>query len=130
MKTNRQAKRDAKRLFRLCLVNGRLEEGRVRLAIKTILDSRRRGSFMILSRFLYLARLDHDRHTAKVESAIPLSESLQAEIQAGLARAYGPGIAAQFTQNPALIGGTRVRVGSDVYDGSVRGALEALEKSF
>ena len=130
MKTIKQGRRDAKRLFRLCLVDGRLDEKRARLVAKKILESRRRGSLMILSRFLHLVKLDRDGHTAKVESAIPLPADLQADIHAGLARRYGPGIAAQFTQNPALIGGTRIRVGSDVYDGSVRGELEVLEKSF
>ena len=130
MKTIKQGRRDAKRLFRLCLVDGRLDENRARLVTKKILESRRRGGLMILSRFLRLVKLDRDRYTARVESAIPLPADLQAGIQAGLARAYGPGITAQFTENPGLIGGTRVRVGSDIYDSSVRGALEALEKSF
>jgi F-type H+-transporting ATPase subunit delta len=35
-----------------------------------------------------------------------------------------------FTQRPELIGGMRVQVGCDVYDGSVRAGLAALEKSF
>ena len=35
-----------------------------------------------------------------------------------------------FVENPSLIGGMRVRVGSDVYDGSVKAGLVALEKSF
>jgi F-type H+-transporting ATPase subunit delta len=35
-----------------------------------------------------------------------------------------------FGQNPALIGGLRVKVGSDVYDGSVRAKLERLAESF
>jgi len=38
-----------------------------------------------------------------------------------LATLYGPGLNASFTHSPALIGGVRIRVGSDVYDGSVRG---------
>jgi F-type H+-transporting ATPase subunit delta len=130
MKTIKQARRDAKRLFRLCLVNGRLDEDRARLVTKRVIESKRRGSLLILSRFLHLVKLDHGQHTAMVESAIPLPAGLQADIQAGLARRYGQGIAAQFMQNATLIGGTRIRVGSDVYDGSVRGALEALEKSF
>jgi F-type H+-transporting ATPase subunit delta len=32
--------------------------------------------------------------------------------------------------NPALIGGMRIQVSSDVYDGSVRAGLESLQKSF
>ena len=48
-------------------------------------------------------------------------------IEAGLARVYGPGLAASFEENPALIGGMRIKVGSDVYDDSVRARLAALE---
>jgi F-type H+-transporting ATPase subunit delta len=35
-----------------------------------------------------------------------------------------------FVQNPALLGGLRIRVGSDVYDGSVRARLESLREAF
>ena len=43
---------------------------------------------------------------------------------------YGPGISTSFAETSALIGGMRIRVGSDVYDGSVKAGLVALEKSF
>ena len=65
-------------------------------------------------------RLDRDRHTAIVESAAPLAGSVRDDVQAGLARIYGPGLETSFGENPALIGGMRIKVGSDVYDGSVR----------
>jgi F0F1-type ATP synthase delta subunit len=32
-----------------------------------------------------------------------------------------------FTENPTLLGGVRIQVGSDVYDGSIRARLNALE---
>jgi len=35
-----------------------------------------------------------------------------------------------FSQNPSLIGGLRVQVGSDVFDGSVQARLADLEASF
>jgi F-type H+-transporting ATPase subunit delta len=35
-----------------------------------------------------------------------------------------------FVQNPALIGGLRIKVGSDVYDGSVQARLNKLAESF
>jgi len=35
-----------------------------------------------------------------------------------------------FGVNPELIGGLRVKVASDVFDGSVRGRLAALESGF
>jgi F-type H+-transporting ATPase subunit delta len=74
--------------------------------------------------------MDRDRHSAVVESAAPLPPDLRANVEAGVARLYGPGVSTSFTDNPALIGGMRVRIGSDVYDGSVRTALLNLEESF
>ncbi len=130
MKTTRQIKREAKRLFRSCLVNGLLDEGCVRQAVQRIADGKRRGGLTLLSELQRLVKLDRARHTAEVESAIPLSEDLRASIQAGLAQVYGPGIHASFAHNPGLIGGMRIKVGSDVYDGSVRARLAALEKGF
>ncbi len=130
MKTTKQARRDAKRLFRLCVVDGQLDENRVRLLLRKIIESRRRGSFGILSRFRHIVKLHQDRHTARVESAVPLPANLQAGIEAWLARKYGRGITARFMQNPELIGGIRLQVGSDVYDGSVKAALQALAERF
>jgi len=130
MKTVKQTRREAKRLYCLCFVNGLLDESRVRQVVQKIIEAGRRGSSALLHRFLYLVKLDLDRHTAEVESATPLPDDLRASIQADLTRRYGPGINASFTQNPALIGGMRIKVGSDVYDGSVRAGLDELEKSF
>ena len=130
MKTTRRTKREAERLFRLCLVNGLLDEGRTRQVVERIIKAKRRGGLALLSYFRRLVKLDSARHTAKVESAMPLPEDLRASIQAGLASTYGPGISASFIHNPGLIGGMRIKVGSDVYDGSVRGRLAALERNF
>ncbi len=63
-------------------------------------------------------------------SAVPLPADLRAQIEAGVARLYGPGIVTTFAEDPALLGGVRVTVGSDVYDGTVRGGLAALEAQF
>ncbi len=45
-------------------------------------------------------------------------------------RRYGAALRTTFVLQPALIGGLRIQVGSDVYDGSVRAGLAALERSF
>jgi F-type H+-transporting ATPase subunit delta len=74
--------------------------------------------------------LDRDRHQAVVESAMPLPPDLRTSVEARVARMYGPGVSTSFADNPALIGGMRVKIGSDVYDGSVRSALLALEQRF
>ena len=127
MKAKRKVKRAARQLFRLCLVNGVLDEGRTRQVAERIAASRRRGALAILTDFQRLVRLDSDRHTALVESATPLVPSMREGVQAGLTRVYGPGVEATFAENPALIGGMRIKVGSDVDDDSVRARLAALE---
>ena len=130
MKLTKQARRVGKELFRCCFVNGLLDETRVRQAVARALELKPRGYLAILSHFQRLVKLDLDRRTARVESATPLAPELQARIQGGLGRLYGPGLNLSFAQNPALIGGLRIKVGSDVYDGSVQARLAALEESF
>jgi F-type H+-transporting ATPase subunit delta len=130
MKTNKQIERMARQLFRLCLVNSLADEGRVHQVVGRVIEGKRRGYVALLSYFLRLVRLDRAAHTATVETAVPLPADLQAEVQARLARVYGQGINTQFGLEPALIGGMRISVGSDVYDGSVQCELATLEKNF
>ena len=130
MKISRQARRDAKELFRTCRVNGVLDEGKVRQAVKQVIAAKPRGYLAILSHFQRLVKLDLDHRTARVESAVPLAEAQQAAIKANLTRRYGEGLIFAFTPVPGLIGGLRVQVGSDVFDGSVQARLAALEANF
>jgi F-type H+-transporting ATPase subunit delta len=53
---------------------------------------------------------------------------LRAVVLDRLAKAYGPAIITLFMQNPDLIGGIRIKVGSDIYDGSVRSTLITLSR--
>jgi F-type H+-transporting ATPase subunit delta len=130
MITNQQARREAKQLFRICQVNGLLDEDRVRQVTQYAVAAGYRACTPILEHFLRLLRLDRTQHTAKIESAAPLPDEMKAAIQADLTRRYGRGLTTAFTEQPSLIGGMRIQVSSDVYDGSVLGRLEALEKSF
>jgi F-type H+-transporting ATPase subunit delta len=130
MKRTKQARRAARQLFRLCLVNGLLDEGRVRQVVRRVSETRNRSRFNVLSEFRRLVKLDCARHTATVESATALPPSMQASVQAGLSRMYGPGLSTSFTESPVLIGGMRIQVGSDVYDGSIQAKLAALEARF
>jgi len=127
---NKQVNREAKQLYRLCRVNSSVNEDRLRQIVNEVILSGCRNSHAILTQFLRLARLDHDQHTAKVESAMPLSPELQAATKASLIRLYGSELATSFIDRPSLIGGMRIQVGSDVYDGTVQSELAALEKSF
>lgn len=130
MKITKQARRDAKQLFNTCKVSGLLDEARVRQVVGAVIAQKPRGYVGILSHFQRLVKLDLERRAARVVSAVPASEALQQSVKANLARRYGPGLNVSFAVNPALIGGLRVQVGSDVFDGSVKARLSELEASF
>jgi F-type H+-transporting ATPase subunit delta len=130
MKISKQARRGAKELFRDCIVNGVLDENRIRNVVSKVAELKPRGYFEILSHFQRLVKLEVERRTAKVESAAPLSPEVQTEVKNKLGKLYGQGLNISFTQNPALLGGLRIKVGSDVYDGSVQARLDNLVESF
>jgi F-type H+-transporting ATPase subunit delta len=130
MKINKQAKRKAKRLLRDCLTNGALDEDRARIVARRIASAGERDCLAVLSYFRHLLKLEYARRRAVVESAVPVPADLQADIEADLRRRYGPGLSTTFVHRPELIGGLRIQVGSDLYDGSVRAGLAALEKNF
>jgi len=65
---------------------------------------------------------------ADVASARDLTEEQRRAVQAELGRLTGKQIRMEYSVDPALIGGLVARVGSTVYDGSVRGQLEALRQ--
>ena len=109
---------------------GLLDENRVRQAVEQVIAQKPRGYVAVLSHFQRLVKLDVARRTARIESAVQLAENLRTGVQTNLARRYGPGLEVSFAQNPDLIGGLRVQVGSDVYDGSIRARLAELAESF
>lgn len=129
MRTGRQVQREAKGLFQACLVDGVLEGARVRQVVSRVLETKPRGYLAILQAFQQRVRLDIERRTARVASAVALSAAQQDGIRSALERRHGGsgGLTMQFEAQPGLIGGLRIRVGNDIYDGSVAGRLATLE---
>jgi F-type H+-transporting ATPase subunit delta len=130
MKISKLAMREARQLFRSCQANGLLDENRVRQIVKLLGERKPRGYVQILSRLHRLVELDVQQRTARVESAEPLPAGLQTEVTGRIKKNYGDGLDISFSQNPALIGGLKIRVGSDLYDGTVKTKLERLAASF
>jgi F-type H+-transporting ATPase subunit delta len=130
MKATKQARDEAGRLFGLCVTDGLLDEGRAQQVLQQIVEIKPRGYLGMLWHFRRMTELYRKGHAAKVESATALAEDLRTRVQAELARLYGPGLVVSFAEVPALIGGMRIQVGSDVYDGSVQGRLSILQRSF
>lgn len=130
MKITKQARRDAKSLLGACRSEGVLDEAKVRRALADVIAKKPRGYMGVLAHFERLVRLDIERRSARVESAVALSASTRTSLEQNLARRYVAGVSLTFSENPALIGGLRIQVGSDVFDGSVQARLAALSDSF
>jgi len=130
MKISKQAQRDARQLFRDCQVNNLLDENRVRQTVSLLSEKKPRGYVEILSRLHRLVKLDLERRAARVESALPLPADLQNDVTNRIKKIYGDGVNIVFGQNPALLCGLRIQVGSDLYDGSVQTKLNQLAQSF
>ena len=65
---------------------------------------------------------------AKVTTARPLHEADRAELESRIAALAGGSVRTSYHHDEALLGGAVVRIGSTVYDGSVRGQLQQLKE--
>ncbi len=130
MKISKVAATTARRLFGLCQTDGRLDDAKLRTVVSRLVESKPRDYAGILSALQRLTRLDLERRKVTVESAVELDEATRQRVVAGLAKQYGSDLVAQYQVNPALLGGLRIRVGNDVFDGSVQGRLDRLTNAF
>jgi F-type H+-transporting ATPase subunit delta len=128
MKLSREARHQSKELFQLAMVDGRLDAHRLRVIADELVSQKPRDYLGMLKCLTRLARLEMAKHHAIVESASPLTQPLEAQITSGLAARFGA-ITTEFRHTPELIGGLRVRLGSNVWDGSIQSRLESLKQS-
>jgi F-type H+-transporting ATPase subunit delta len=130
MKISKTAAAAARRLFGLCQTGGRLDEAKLRTVITALIDSKPRDYAAILAALQRLTRLELERREVTVESAVEMDEATRQRVVTGLEKQYGDGLILQYKITPALLGGLRIRVGNDVFDGSVQGRLDRLANAF
>jgi F-type H+-transporting ATPase subunit delta len=130
MKISKTAAAAARRLFGLCQTDGRLDEAKMRMVISGLTGQKPRDWQGILAALQRLVRLDLAKREVLIESASALDESTRQRVVAGLAKQYGPDLAVSYQTTPDLLGGLRIRVGNDVFDGSVKGRLDRLAAAF
>jgi F-type H+-transporting ATPase subunit delta len=94
-----------------------------------LVDHRRAGLLPEIVRTLEVS-LDERLGFARAEIASPmeLTEPQRKALQAQLERRTGKRLRPQYAIDPSLVGGVVARIGSTIYDGSVRGRLKALER--
>ena len=65
---------------------------------------------------------------AEISSARDLAPDERTALESQLAKTTGKKVQARYARNPSLLGGALVRIGSTIYDGSVRGQLQAIKQ--
>jgi F-type H+-transporting ATPase subunit delta len=66
---------------------------------------------------------------AQITSARTLEDAEKSEFEAQVGKLTGKKVRAHYGEDASLLGGAMVRVGSTIYDGSVKGQLERLKEA-
>ena len=130
MKISKTAAAAGRRLFGLCQTDGRFDEAKLRSVVAKLIEAKPRDFKAILAAIQRLTRLEIARREVTVESAVPMDEPTRQRIVAGLEKQYGTGLILQYAVTPELLGGLRIRVGNDVFDGSVQNRIARLAAAF
>ena len=126
MKISKEARRSSRQLFRLTVKDGKLDMNVAKKCVDSLKKSKPRKYLQILTDYLRLLRLEADKRHAVIESADKLSDDLKKSVISDLKKKYGDDITTEFSTNDELLGGMRIKVGSDVWDGSVKARLDRL----
>ena len=129
MKVSKVAQSTARRIFRLCSQNGQVNEEHLRLAITKLTTEKPRDYRGMLQALRRLIRAELAEKQVTVESAVALDDATSGALQTSLRQKYGDDLNFDFKTNPELLGGLRVRVGNDLFDGSVKARLQRLADS-
>lgn len=95
-----------------------------------VVTKKRRLGLLAGIRDRYQALLDEAEGIvrAEVRTALPATDAQKQALEAKLAATTGGKIRCGYLVDGSLVGGLTVKIGSSVYDGSVRGHLEALRR--
>lgn len=130
MKISKTAAAAARRLFGLCQTGGRMDDAKLRQVITRLAESKVRDYASILAALQRLIRIELERRKVTVESAVEIDESTRQRVVADLVSKYGSDLDVQYQITPSLLGGLRIRVGDDVFDGSVQGRIDRFASAF
>ena len=128
MKINKEIRQISREMLRASFTDGQLDRGKIGSLMQSLTEKRPRHYVDILQNYKRLLRLEIEKRHARIESATQLDPQAAVNIVERLKKKYGGDLTTEFVVDPALLGGMRIRVGSDVWDGTVRNRLRRLEQ--
>jgi F-type H+-transporting ATPase subunit delta len=111
------------------LLDGKVRPASSRLVILALRGFGGRGFDASLSRLVELAAARRDRQVAYVTTAAPLSDAEEERLAGRLSELYGRQISLKLDVDPSVVGGVKVQVGADLYDGTVSRRLAETRKA-
>jgi F-type H+-transporting ATPase subunit delta len=128
MKINKEIRRLSREMLRASSTDGQLDPGRIESLVESLIARKPRYCVEILQNYRRLLRLELEKRRARVETASAVDSETSSKLVANLKKKYGNDLTTEFVVDPQLLGGMRIRVGSDVWDGTVRNRLEQLQQ--
>ncbi len=129
MRGSKQIRNTAKKLLQMSLENGEVSAERVSAVLNSLKAHPPRQYKAVLRGYLSLIRRELALSQAVVEHAGPLSGEILQSVESAFSSIYGRSVTAVAKDNPDLIAGLRIRVGSDVYDASIAQRLHELARA-
>jgi F-type H+-transporting ATPase subunit delta len=128
MKINKEIRQLSREMLRASFTDGQLDPGRITSLVDSLITRKPRRYIDVLKNYKRLLRLELENRRATIETASEVDVATISELAANLKKKYGSDLKTEFVVNPELLGGMRIRVGSDVWDGTVRNRLERLQQ--
>jgi F-type H+-transporting ATPase subunit delta len=127
MKLNKEIRQLSRKMLQQSFTDGQLDSGRIKSLVESVVTQKPRNYIDVLKNYKRLLRLELEKRRAFIETASDVDPAVRSEIEANLKSKYGNDLSTEFHVDPQLLGGMRIRVGNDVWDGSVRNRLERLQ---
>lgn len=128
MKINKEIRRLSREMVRASFTDGQLDPGKITSLVDSLVARKPRNYIEVLKNYRRLLRFELEKRQATIETASEVDSAARSELIANLKKKYGGDLTTEFVINPQVLGGMRIRVGSDVWDGTVRGRLERLQQ--
>jgi F-type H+-transporting ATPase subunit delta len=128
VKVNKEIRRLSREMLRASFTDGELDSGRIASLVDSLIARKPRNYVDVLKNYRRLLRLEVEKRRARIETASEVDREATSKVIENLKKKYGDDLTTEFVVNPQLLGGMRIRVGSDVWDGTVRNRLERLQQ--
>ena len=128
MKINKEIRQLSRAMLRASFTDGQLDPGRIKSLVDSLIAKKPRNYIEVLKNYRRLLRFELEKRRARIETASEVDSAARSALVTNLKKKYGEDLTTDFVINPQLLGGMRIRVGSDVWDGTVLNRLERLQQ--